>query len=92
MSVGMATVTVTGNGQVVIPAKVRKALGIVPGVKLEFRVEGRGLRAEVLRSRTAPRLGSPSRLEDGIGMLRPARPTQGRLLDFDIAEAMKRGL
>ncbi|MFN5510457.1 MAG: AbrB/MazE/SpoVT family DNA-binding domain-containing protein, partial [Burkholderiales bacterium] len=44
----MATVTVSGKGQVVIPAEIRQTLGILPGMQLEFRIEGHGLRAEVL--------------------------------------------
>ena len=83
---GMATVTVSGKGQVVIPAEIRQTLGILPGMQLEFRIEGHGLRAEVLHKRT------PSRLEDGIAMLRPTQARKGRLLDFDVADAMKRSL
>lgn len=78
----MATVTVSGKGQVVIPAEICQTLGIQPGMQLEFRIEGHGLRAELLHKR------KPTRLEDGIGMLRPSGPRQGRLLDFDVAKAM----
>ena len=35
-----STSTVTSRGQTTIPGKVRKALGIKPGDRLEFAVEG----------------------------------------------------
>lgn len=43
----MSTVTVSGKGQMVIPAELRKQLGIGPGTQLEIAVEGAGFRATV---------------------------------------------
>lgn len=34
--VAMATVTVSEKGQVVIPAEIRRQLGIMPGCQLDF--------------------------------------------------------
>ncbi|EGV17880.1 AbrB/MazE/SpoVT family DNA-binding domain-containing protein [Thiocapsa marina] len=79
----MPTVTVSDKGQVVIPAAIRRRLGLVPGSKLDFELEGDGIRVRPLKS--IP----PSRAEDGYGMLRCALPGERRLADFDAAEAMR---
>ena len=79
----MATSTVSDKGQVVIPAEIRKLLGIAPGAQLAFTVEGQTLRVEVIRRIPA------SRLEDGYGMLVCKKPGQRRLADFDVAAAMR---
>jgi AbrB family looped-hinge helix DNA binding protein len=62
----MAT-TVSSKGQVVIPKPVRKALGILPGVQVEFDVTGAEARLKVVR-------GKVSRLEDGFGMIKHRGP------------------
>ena len=64
----MATVTVSDKGQVVIPAAIRHRLGIEPGTKLDFELEGDTIRVRPLRaiSRTRP--------EDGYGLLRCDQP------------------
>ena len=79
----MSTATVSEKGQVVIPAEIRKLLDIAPGTRLSFTVEGQSLRVEVSR-RTAP-----TRLEDGYGMLVSDKPGKRRLMDFDVAAAMR---
>ena len=79
----MATVTVSDKGQVVIPADVRRRLGITPGCQLEFSVEGNVIRVEV--KRRIP----PTRPEDGYGLLVCNRPGTRRLADFDVALAMR---
>lgn len=79
----MPTVTVSEKGQVVIPAEIRRRLGIAPGCQLDFTLEGNTIRVEVKRNR------QPSRPEDGYGMLVCKRPGQRRLMDFDVAEAMR---
>ena len=58
------TTTVSSKGQAVIPKSVRKALGNVPGVRINFVVEGDTARIVPVRT------GAPARLEDGIGMLK----------------------
>jgi AbrB family looped-hinge helix DNA binding protein len=40
----MGAVLVSTKGQVVLPAAVRKALGLKPGMRVNIRVEGRGAR------------------------------------------------
>lgn len=50
----MATVTrLSSKGQVVIPARVRRALGWRPGEKLSLEVGPAGARAVVLRRQTS---------------------------------------
>jgi antitoxin PrlF len=77
------TVTVSDKGQVVIPAAIRRRLGLVPGSKLDFQMEGDSIRVRPLKS--IP----PSRAEDGFGMLRCDLAGERRLVDFDVAEAMR---
>ena len=79
----MPIVTVSDKGQVVIPAAIRRRLGLVPGSKLDFELEGDGIRVRPLKS--IP----PSRAEDGYGMLRCALPGERHLAGFDVAEAMR---
>jgi AbrB family looped-hinge helix DNA binding protein len=45
----MAAVSVTSKGQVTIPKRVRQALGITPGTRVEFDVEGGGARLTVVK-------------------------------------------
>ena len=79
----MSTVTVSDKGQVVIPAAIRHRLGISPGTKLDFELEGDTIRVRPLRAvrRTRP--------EDGYGMLKCDQPGERRLADFDVATAMR---
>jgi len=79
----MSTVTVSDKGQVVIPAAIRQRLGIEPGTKLDFELEGDTIRVTPVRSvqRTRP--------EDGFGMLTCTKPGERRLADFDVAAAMR---
>lgn len=79
----MATVTVSEKGQVVIPAQIRRQLGIAPGCQLDFTLEGHTIRVELKRR------VRPSRSEDGYGMLVCQRPGERRLADFDVAQAMR---
>ncbi|MCC6193164.1 MAG: AbrB/MazE/SpoVT family DNA-binding domain-containing protein [Burkholderiales bacterium] len=56
-------VSVTSKGQVTIPKRIRDALGITPGSKVEFAVAGGGARLELVKRHTS------SRLEDGTAIL-----------------------
>lgn len=81
----MPTVTVSEKGQVVIPATIRRGLGIKPGTQLDFELEGSSIRVS-LRHPVAP-----TDVESGYGMLR-ARPSgkARRLEDFDPAQSLRR--
>jgi AbrB family looped-hinge helix DNA binding protein len=80
----MATVTVSEKGQVVIPADIRRRLGIVPGCQLDFTLEGSTIRVEIKRQIQS------TRPEDGYGMLVCKKPGKRRLADFDVADAMRK--
>ena len=56
-------VSVTSKGQVTIPKRVREALGITPGSKVEFDVTGSGARLKLVKRHIA------SRIEDGAAIL-----------------------
>jgi AbrB family looped-hinge helix DNA binding protein len=79
----MKTVTVSDKGQVVIPAEIRRDLGITPGCQLDFSLHGDTIQAVVRRRVT------PSRAEEGYGLLVCRRPGTRRLSDFDVAAAMR---
>jgi antitoxin PrlF len=59
----MATVSVTSKGQVTIPKRVRQALGITSGSKVEFNLEGGGARLKLVKKRVT------SRVEEGPAIL-----------------------
>ena len=73
----MQTVTVSEQGQVVIPIDIRKQLGITPGCQLSLILEGSGLRVEVKQ-----RIKS-TRPEDGYGLLVCKEPGERHLVEFD---------
>lgn len=80
----MPSVTVSEKGQVVIPAAIRRDLGIKPGTQLEFEREGSSIRVSLKQP------VAPSEIDSGYGMLRP-KPSKGprRLDEFDAAEALR---
>lgn len=55
--------SVTSKGQVTIPKRVREALGITPGSKVEFDVVGGGARLKLVKKHVS------SRVEDGAAIL-----------------------
>lgn len=59
----MATVSVTSKGQVTIPKRVRRALGITPGSKVEFDLDQNGARLRLVKRQV------PSRVEEGPAIL-----------------------
>ena len=63
----MAT-QVTSKGQVTIPKRVRQAMGITPGSKVEIDIEGGAAVIRVVRKKNA------SRVEDGPVILNYAGP------------------
>jgi antitoxin PrlF len=76
-----STVVVSASGSVVIPAAIRRRLGMRAGSRVELVEEGAGLRLRVLRAAT------PSTIEEGFGMLVYDGPPV-RLAAFDVARAM----
>ena len=82
----MATVTVSEKGQVVIPAAIRRGLGIKPGAELDFEVEGSSIRVSLRHS--VPVAG----IDEGYGMLRAKASRKPRkLAEFDPAQALRQG-
>jgi antitoxin PrlF len=79
----MSIVTVSEKGQVVIPANIRKLLGITPGCQLDFSLDGHSIKVEVKRQLT------PSTIEEGFGMLVSRAEGKRSLSDFDVASAMR---
>lgn len=81
----MTTVTVSGKGQVVIPAAIRRGLGIKPGTELDFELDGSSIRVSLRQSVPAASIAS------GYGMLR-AKPAgkPRKLAEFDAAETLRR--
>ena len=75
----MQTVTVSEQGQVIIPINIRKQLGITAGTQLILIFENAGLRVE-LQKRI-----QQTRPEDGYGLLICKEPGEGHLADFDVA-------
>ena len=75
----MQTVTVSEQGQVIIPIEIRKQLGITAGTQLNLILENAGLRVEVQK-----RI-QPTRPEDGYGILICKEPGERHLADFDVA-------
>ena len=81
------TVSVTSKGQVTIPKRVRQALGITPGSKVEFDLEGGGARLKLIKGH------APSRIEDGPAILNyqgPRIPIQDMHGGLAMKKAAKR--
>jgi antitoxin PrlF len=86
----MAAVSVTSKGQVTIPKRVRQALGITPGTKVEFDVQGGGARLTVVKvakpsdvaagaailDYSGPRIPI-ERMHGGVAMRKAARRARG---------------
>lgn len=74
----MSTASVTSKGQVTIPKRVRLALGIKTGTKVEFALATNEARLKVAHKRM------PSKLQDGAGLLKYHGPRVS-LADMDVA-------
>jgi AbrB family looped-hinge helix DNA binding protein len=79
----MQTVTVSDQGQVVLPHDIRKQLGITAGYQLNLILENAGLRVEVKK-----RI-QPTRTEDGYGLLVCKQPGERHLSEFDVAQTIQ---
>lgn len=82
----MSTLLVSSKGQIVLPAALRRRLGLGAGARLEILEESDGLKLRVVRS-------VPHADVQGLaGMLKaPVRGVPRRLADFDPAALAARG-
>jgi antitoxin PrlF len=76
----MSTLLVSSKGQIVLPAAMRRRLGLGAGARLEVLEEADGVKLRVVRA------VKPSDLSGLAGMIKaPARGIARRLEDFDPA-------
>lgn len=81
----MSTLLVSSKGQIVLPAALRRRLGMGAGARLEVIEEPDGLKLRV--ARPVP----PSDMRDLAGMVKaPARGVPRNLEDFDAASTLSR--
>lgn len=81
----MATLLVSSKGQIVLPAALRRRLGMGAGARIEVHEEPDGLKLRVVRSIETGDLSSMA------GMVKaPARGVSRRLEDFDPASLLTR--
>jgi antitoxin PrlF len=81
----MSGVTVSRKGQVVIPATLRRQLGIQPGSRVEILAVNGRIEIELQPTATS------SSHEAGFGMLKYAGPPR-RLADLDVVELLRQEL
>ena len=81
----MSTLLVSSKGQIVLPAALRRRLGMGAGARIEVLEESDGLRLRVVRSVQAVDMTGLA------GMVKaPARGVPRRLADFDPASLLTR--
>jgi AbrB family looped-hinge helix DNA binding protein len=79
----MTTLVVSSKGQIVLPAALRRRLGLGAGARLELWEEPDGLRLRVVRAQPS------ADLEGLAGIVKaPARGEPRRLEDFDPASLL----
>jgi antitoxin PrlF len=81
----MATLTVSSKGQIVLPADVRRRLGMGAGAKIEILEEADGLRLRVINAVNTADLTSLA----GMAKARSCGVTR-RLENFEPASALRR--
>ncbi len=82
----MTTLLVSSKGQIVLPAAMRRRLGMVAGARLEVLEEADGLKLRAVRP-VAPQ----AEVAALAGMVKaPARGVPRRLQDFDAAAMLAR--
>ena len=85
MEVNMSTLLVSSKGQIVLPAALRRRLGMGAGARIEVLEESDGLKLRVIRSVTTADLTGMA------GMVKaPARGVPRRLEDFNPASLLTR--
>lgn len=81
----MSSLLVSSKGQIVLPAALRRRLGMGPGARLEVVEEPDGLKLRVVRAVAKADLSTMA------GMVKaPARGVPRRLEDFDPAALLAR--
>jgi antitoxin PrlF len=81
----MSTLLVSSKGQIVLPAAMRRRLGMGAGARIEVLEESDGLKLRVVRP------VAPADLNGLSGMVKaPARGVPRRLEDFDPASLLAR--
>lgn len=81
----MPTLLVSSKGRIVLPAEIRRRLGMGAGARLEVLEESDGLKLRVVRSVATADVSAMA------GMVKsPARGTPRRLGDFDTASQLTR--
>lgn len=81
----MSTIVVSSKGQIVLPAALRRRLGLAAGARLHVQEEDNGLSLRVVRA--LPK----SDVQALAGMVKlPARGVPRRLEDFDAAQLLAR--
>ena len=81
----MSTVLVSSKGQIVLPAKLRRRLGMGAGARIEVLEESDGLKLRVVRSVATVDMASMAGLVKA-----PARGVARHLEDFDPASLLTR--
>jgi AbrB family looped-hinge helix DNA binding protein len=83
----MSTILVSSKGQIVLPAELRRRLGMGAGARVEVLEDSGGLRLRVVRS------VATADLSHLAGMVKaPVRGIPRRLAEFDPAALLKRSL
>jgi antitoxin PrlF len=81
----MSTLLVSSKGQIVLPAELRRRLGMGAGAKIEVVEESDGLKLRVVRS------VATAEMTNMAGLVKaPARGVPRRLEDFDPARLLTR--
>jgi len=84
----MSTLLMSSKGQIVLPAALRRRLGMGAGARIEVLEEPDGLKLRVVRSVSTADMAGMAGM---AGMVKaPARGTPRRLEDFDPASLVAR--
>ena len=83
-------VSVTSKGQVTIPKRVRDALGITPGSKVEFDVAGGGARLKLVKKHVSSRIDEGGAILDYKGPRIPVDKMHGGLAMKKAAKRARR--
>jgi AbrB family looped-hinge helix DNA binding protein len=87
----MPTLLVSSKGQIVLPAEMRRRLGMGAGARIAMLEEPDGLQLRVVRSVATAEMTDMTDMTNMAGMVKvPARGVPRRLEDFDPASLMTR--